>query len=78
MLEFLDKLVSPSMVEIKSEANIKEFKDNYGDHSFVLYHTDKDKEAFKCIQRLAEDKFKQNFYIGYIKSNNSKLAVIIF
>jgi hypothetical protein len=65
------------MIEIKSEEDIKSFKDNYGDHSFILHYSDKDKKAFKCVKNLAEDKFKQNFYIGYIKNNSSRLVVII-
>ncbi len=70
ILEFIQKLTTPSIVEINSEIEIKEFRKQYGENSFMVYYDgEKNSEWFQCIENLAENKFKQNFYFGVFAKN---------
>ncbi len=68
-MEFVDKLANPSLVETKSQKEITNFKSNLGDGSFLLIYDTKDSEFFKCVEELAENKYKLLFYVGYADKN---------
>lgn len=75
ILEYIQKLTTPSIIEIKSENEIKEFRSLYGENSFVVYYDgDKNTEWYRCIENIAEKKFKPYFYFGlYSDSSNVKI-----
>ena len=65
LLEFILKSTTPAIIELHSENEIKDFKIQYGENSFVVnYDGNKNSDFYKCIENLAEKKFKQNFYFG--------------
>ncbi len=78
VLEFVDKLANPSLVEIKSQKEITNFKTSLSDGSFLLIYETKDSEFFKCVEELAENKYKLLFYVGYADKkiyNNNNLKI---
>jgi hypothetical protein len=65
ILEFILKLTTPALIELHSEKEIKDFRSQYGENTFVVhYDGDKNSEFYKCIENLAEKKFKSHFYFG--------------
>jgi hypothetical protein len=72
ILEFIQKLTTPAIIEIGSRNQVKDFRKLYGENSFVVYYDgDKNSEWFKCIDDIAEKKFKPYFYFGLINDGNS-------
>lgn len=86
LLEYVDKVNSPSIVYIKSNKEIKKFSENYGDVSFLLVDKDDYESSliFKCFDKLANSaEYKPLFYFAYIKKsifrneNDIKLPAVI-
>ncbi len=60
------------MVELKSEEELKNFKEDYGESSFLMIYENKNSDFYKCVEELAENKFKILFYVGAINAKNYK------
>ncbi len=60
------------MVELKSDKELKNFKEDYGESSFLMIYENKNSDFYKCVEELAENKFKILFYVGAIDAKNYK------
>jgi hypothetical protein len=63
-LEYVDKIISNSIIELNTMKAFLDFTKNYGDVSFVLI----DDEESNCYQDIAEQ-YKPVYYFGFIKKN---------
>jgi hypothetical protein len=66
ILEYIDKLASPDIVNIQTSKELINFSKNHGDVSFLLI--DKDitiSTYYKCYERAARY-YKPLFYFGYM------------
>jgi protein disulfide-isomerase A1 len=78
ILQFIHKQTSPAIVELQSDEELKNFRNNYGEDTFVVYYDgDKNSELYKCIEQLAEKKFKPYFYFGIYHDEANKTATIV-
>ena len=78
ILQFIHKQTSPAVIDLPSEENLKNFRNNYGEDTFVLYYDgDKTSELYKCIEQLAEKKFKPYFYFGLYQDETNKTGTIV-
>jgi len=66
ILEYIDKLQSPNIKLLQSLVEANEFSANYGDVSFILFDHNNDTDSYECLDKLAGDKFKSDFYFGYV------------
>ena len=67
LLEFVDKLNSPSVVDLDSMNELEHFMKFYGENSLLMVYEEKDSEFYKCVRDLVEDKYKMLFYVGSIR-----------
>ena len=79
LLEFLRKLSSNPIIEVKSK---KEFFSKYGEFSPLIEILPKykgkeeDSEFLTCIKKLANNEFIQNFYFGITESKDNIERVV--
>jgi hypothetical protein len=66
VLEYIDKLSSPSIIEIENQSEIQNFGKLYGESSFIMVYDDKNSEFYKCVSNLSENTYKTLFFIGSI------------
>lgn len=83
LLEYVDKINSPSITIIKSFKEIAKFSSNYGDVSFLLIDNI-NTNLFKCFHSLADDSdYKPSFYFFFIEKskyrneNEIKLPAVV-
>lgn len=70
ILEFLDKLSSPDIIELHSTSQIHEFSKNYGYFSFVLID-DENNFYTKCYKEYASnEKYKPLYYFAKLSNQN--------
>jgi thiol-disulfide isomerase/thioredoxin len=77
MLEYIDKITSPSLIKVNSDKKLKQLSEDHGDNSFLLIIDGEDRyndfDIKECYQKLAEDKdFKPLFYFFLMKKNKYK------
>lgn len=79
LLEFLTKITSNPLVEIKNN-NIEEFYKNYGNNLPVVEYESKDSKFYKCLEKLANEKYIPLYYFGVkqIESNGEDPEKILF
>jgi hypothetical protein len=66
-LEFVEKLSLDAVQIVKTTEDLNKFKENHGSDIITLtFNNDTESEYFKCIKRLANEKYKQHFYITAI------------
>lgn len=74
LLEYVDKINSPNIIEIKNDKSIMKYSDDYGDNSFLLINNhDINDNLNICFKRLAESpQFKPLFYFFTLQANKFK------
>jgi thiol-disulfide isomerase/thioredoxin len=77
LLEYIDKVLSPAVIQLGSNKKIKKFSEEYGDNSFLLVvdgdHHYHDFDIKECYKKIAEDKeYKPLFYFFSIKKKKFK------
>jgi hypothetical protein len=60
------------MIQINSEEELKNFNENHWESSFLMIYQDKNSEFYKCVENLAENKYKVLFYVAAIEAKNYK------
>ncbi len=71
ILEFIQKLTTPAIIHLDSLDDLNKFRNSFGHNSFVVYYDgDTKSEWYKCIEQLAEKKYRQYFYFGLFADKN--------
>ena len=81
ILEFIQKQTSPARIDLQSKEEVTNFRTLYGEDTFIVYYDgDKNSEWYKCIEQLAEKKFKPYFYFGLyveVDANNIRDTIVV-
>jgi thioredoxin-like negative regulator of GroEL len=84
LLEYIDKINSPSLVQLKSNKELFNFSKNYGDVSFLFIDNDDNSQIYKCFEIISENPlYKPVFYFAFMNSNkfrndyNIKLPAVL-
>ena len=71
LLEYTDKILSESVIEIKSNKEKINFSKNYGEVSFMLVDEDTSSIPYKCLLSIADSPlYKPLFYFAYMSKRN--------
>jgi hypothetical protein len=68
LLDFIERLSSDTVQKVRTVEELNQFRNKHSD-SFILAYDNTETEYYKCIAELANEKYKQYFYIAAIEAS---------